>query len=939
MAICAFKKIKAIRLGVLLLTWLCAWDALADQALPMPPVKEIAQINVHVTGGGGKTQELEALARNLIVLKAGGPFETGLFEASLASLKRSGLFEEIHAPDPDFSAPVLTFDVYLKAFQRIRDVRIHNAFPLMEKKVKSAMKLFAGDSFMAQTVREKEERLKALYRKSGYPNPQVTITADESTEGDGVVISVGVEKGDFYHISYFDIRGNESFFGIRLKLRTNSYKASLMRGDGQRFIQEKLDEDVKNIARFYRDRGYPDVIVSSDIEILESRKKVRIYITVMEGPKYVIRFEGNREFWGRTLKKEIDLSRRGNAKDMGLKRGARNIRERYRKAGYPNAYVGMGSETTFIDGKEQRLVIFSIDEGPRSLVQTLSFEGNDHMTDRQLKKQVLTSPRGLLVNGAYVPEILNDDLSAMKSLYKKNGFANPTIESSVIWEKDDQKNNWAHVTVHVNEGLKTEVSSLNFQGLTALSQKEAKPFVGLQEGKPFSESQMKDDEKVLSSAISEKGYPRVIVTGKATVHDDLKTADVTYYVDQGEYTAMGKVILLGNFRTKDKVINSELEVGEGDPFSLAKFLESQRNIRNINALSGVGFKEFGLLEKSDTVDLVVEAEEKKPYYIQAAVGYDTSKHGYLNTRLGDRNLFGLNKDAWVTGEYSEIGYRAESGVTEPRFLGTRISSTLNVFSEKLEELNKDFGTRTMGTSVHFSRDFFRYFNTALSFTYEYRDQYQRDADAIPQEEMEFYKGRRMVVTSPSLSYNSTDSFIRPRKGIYSSVSLDLSKALGEAPDEFLKYNVQAHYYYSPLSFLTLAFRCRYGYIQPRGDSPLIPDDQLFFLGGTADVRGFDENLLRYDLSGDPVGGRELIMGGLEVRTDLGRNVELATFFDTGRIGKTDLDQGRGLFRSSVGAGLRYITPIGPVGFLYGFKLSPEKNEKIGQFHFSIGYSF
>jgi outer membrane protein insertion porin family len=382
-----------------------------------------------------------------------------------------------------------------------------------------------------------------------------------------------------------------------------------------------------------------------------------------------------------------------------------------------------------------------------------------------------------------------------------------------------------------------------------------------------------------------------------------------------------------------------MDLAEGEPFSLVRLLESQRNIRNINAFSGADFKEFGLVEQRDRVDLLVEVEEKKPYYVQMALGFDTRRHGYVNGRLGDHNLFGLNKDAWLGAEYSQIGYRVESVLTEPRFLGTRLESSLNLFSEKLEELNKDFGTRTHGASLTFSRDLFRYVSTALAFRYEFRDQYQRDEDLFPVEGIDFYEGRRMVVTSPSISWNSTDSFIRPRKGLSASLAVDLSKALGHAPDEFLRYHAQARYYLTPFEGLTLAFRLRYGYIQLREGTTRIPDDQLFFLGGTADVRGFDENMLRYDGSNDPEGGREMSMVSLEIRKDLGRRLELTTFADSGRIGKTFTNQGEGRFRSSVGAGIRYITPIGPLGFLYGIKLDPNPGEAPGQFHFTLGYSF
>jgi outer membrane protein insertion porin family len=123
----------------------------------------------------------------------------------------------------------------------------------------------------------------------------------------------------------------------------------------------------------------------------------------------------------------------------------------------------------------------------------------------------------------------------------------------------------------------------------------------------------------------------------------------------------------------------------------------------------------------------------------------------------------------------------------------------------------------------------------------------------------------------------------------------------------------------------------------------VPDDQLFFLGGTNDVRGFAENLLLRDAEGDAVGGRNALFTSLEVRFDLGGNFELTSFYDLGSLQDEDNRSGdshRGdSVRSAVGLGLRYHTPIGPIGLLYGHKLGRESGEDAGRLHFSIGYTF
>ncbi len=181
--------------------------------------------------------------------------------------------------------------------------------------------------------------------------------------------------------------------------------------------------------------------------------------------------------------------------------------------------------------------------------------------------------------------------------------------------------------------------------------------------------------------------------------------------------------------------------------------------------------------------------------------------------------------------------------------------------------------------------------------------------------------------------------MRPRKGLYTSLSVDFSKGLDNELDDFFRYRFGLRYYYTPWRRLTLAMIGRAGFIDPYGTSEKVPEDQLFFLGGISDVRGFDENLLMFDDQGNPVGGRGALSASVEMRLDMGSNIELSFFYDVGKIlepeGKSVTDKAR----ASIGVGLRYITPVGPIGFLYGFKLNPREEESPGRLHFSIGYTF
>jgi outer membrane protein insertion porin family len=259
----------------------------------------------------------------------------------------------------------------------------------------------------------------------------------------------------------------------------------------------------------------------------------------------------------------------------------------------------------------------------------------------------------------------------------------------------------------------------------------------------------------------------------------------------------------------------------------------------------------------------------------------------------------------------------------------------------VEEFNQDFGTKSYGASLGFARQWSRHINTSLSFRFEQREQFLRESDSstAPAADSEEFDSRSILVATPFISYTTRDSFIRPTKGIFTSFSFDVSKGMRNSLDDFIKYRYDLRYYTTPLKRITFAFLGRAGYISSYGSGGQIPQDQLFFLGGTSTVRGYDENLLRYDADGTPVGGLSALLGSIEARIDLGYNFELTTFYDTGSVADAPDDTGSSTFRSSTGLGLRYITPIGPIGILYGHKLDRREGESAGRFHFSIGYTF
>lgn len=914
----------------------------------MVPVHEplpVSRLQVEIRETAWDTSEFAQMAEDLILLREGDPFSPERLQDSVEALKLCNRFREVRVETRE-EREGIAIRFFLSPAPRIKNIEVKGEFPFLEQEILEQMATSAGDILDEAALPGDEALVREFCGREGYPDAEVGITARQDPEDGYYVLIVRIEKGGCSRLQGLQIQGNRAFSEVRLKLAMNTWRRSLLPGGAGCFTEAELAKDVRELTRFYWKNGYPEALISSRVSNGPGGALARVVLTVEEGPRYKVSTAGTGLLWRiRHKKKDVVLAARGNRNESGLRRSVRNLQNRYRAAGYLQAAVQVDDQRESTAKGEVRRLRLALEKGPRARVETLQVSGNSAFSDGKVRKQMLTREGGWFSKGAYVPSVLEDDLSAVQALYLREGYLAAEIDPEVTREADGETER-VSIGLRIREGPRTEVSSVEVSGAEVLSPAEISRAVGLQVGKPYRGFLLPLDQNSLAALISEKGYPLAEVKGHAEISEDRKRAEVSLQVQQGPYLEMGQAYCAGNVRTREKVFTRELQMKPGDPFSLKKMYEGQRNIRDLEILNAVRFRTFGLKEGADKVTLFIEAEEKKPYYLELGGGYETQKGLFGLGRAGDRNLLGLNRDAWVFGEVSQIGYRGEGRVTDPRFLGRRITATFRPFVERKAEFNRRFGTMSYGASLGFSREWLRNLRTGLDLSYERRDQFTQNGGSTGSlqpapagSDEEQFEPRNVLIVTPSVRYDGRDSFIRPRKGFYSEFAVDLSKGLGDALDSFLKYRLDLRFYWSPYSRLTLAWHGKAGVIDPFGREQTIPYDQLFFLGGTLDVRGFRENLFLRDIGGKAVGGRTSLLGSMEARVDLIYNFEFAAFFDVGWLGDTFDSAAGERLGTSTGFGLRYNTPIGPIGVLYGINLDRRPGEDFGRLHFAIGYTF
>ncbi len=891
----------------------------------------VSDVQVIIEGRPDHQDHYTNMARRIIPIEPGDALTEDSLQASLENLRLSKRFAAIHVDTAATSGgTVLMFT--LTPYLYISQITIRGAYPLFERDILNQMTIYPGNPYTGRDLSAQIASVEALYKREGYIDPRVTVTSQKDPDGDTVTVYVDVDRGAHFRMGRLTFSGVQGVSTTSLQWRMRTWRVAAVPGMG-RFSEYRLKQDMDRLLAYYRRKGFANAELSYRLGEPDEAHRVDVAIDVEEGPRYRVDIEGNRHFWNLTLRNDLVIDTRGNRGNSGVRRSIRNLKDRYRSAGFLDTRVTVEKTDIAGDPVQIRQLRFVIDEGPQTIVQTLDITGNQVVPDSDIERQILTQPPSLFHDGALVPETLDEDAAAVANLYTDKGFLDRAVDSDVAFSDDKTG---ADVTFAIDEGMQTLVRSIIVTGLKGVPQDEARRQLVHRVGEPFRQAALEREREAIVSLVAEQGHPHTTVNPTVTFSDDRAQADIVHAVDPGPLVTLGDIFIAGNLQTRDRILRRELDVAPGMPLSLRALSEGQRRLRDLDILHSVNFRSLGLQEQQETVNLFVDLEEIKPYFAQLSTGYESDRGLFGRATVGDRNLFGLNKSLWASGEVSQTGYRLETRLTEPRFLNTRTTASLGLYNEELAEFNQPFGTRTTGGSLGFTRQWERVFTTALSFSLERRDQFRVDEDPLSTVEEET---RTIFVTTPFLRYDTRDSFIRPTRGGYASLSVDISKGLDNQLDDFVRYLFDTRYFFSPMEKLTLAGLFRFGQVLPYSEAGLVPDDQLFFLGGIRDVRGFRQNLLRYDDLGNPVGGKTAVVGSLEARFELGLNLELTTFFDIGSVQDAPVAAGSDRFRPAVGLGLRYITPIGPMGLLYGLPLDRDEGEAAGQFHISIGYTF
>ncbi len=693
---------------------------------------------------------------------------------------------------------------------------------------------------------------------------------------------------------------------------------------GDPFSPRLLREDLK---RLYALRAFDDIRVTAE----ELEDGMRILITVTEKPSVrEVTFEGNRKGDKDQVSSLVLLKPRATFDRNLLNDSVAGIQQYYRQEGFYFAHVR--PEVTPVDDNQVDVTL-SITEGRKVRVGRIQFVGNTYFPDGVLQRQIQTKPYNLpvLSGGAalYRPEGLRIDLQLLQNFYQNNGFVNIQLGEPTV-EINREASSVVTTIPIVSEGDQYKVGSVGLTGDEVFDETELREMIRLRTGEIYSREVIRRDILALTNAYTDQGYAFADATPTIGLDDQQRLVNVSYTVRPGPRVYIGRIDIRGNERTRDYVIRRELRLDEGELYSGRKLRRSRQRLTNLQYFEEVKIDTKRRLEQG-LIDLDVDVTEQSTGQFTAGLGFSSIETVVFSAAVTQRNLFGRGQSISAQARIGGLSQDFSISFTEPWLFGRPISAGVSLFRRSVDF--QTFDSRRTGFSLSLGRAFGEFLRASVTYRFEELDISNLDPSAA--DLLEEQEGSSLTSSvTPRVVWDSRDNRFNPSQGSFQSFEVEVAGLGGD--NRFYKLVGESTWHY-PLPYgLTGLVKGRFGIGTGYGGEDL-PASERFFLGGPTTVRGFGfRDIGPQDLDGNPLGGTSFVQFNLEIGRSFSRIFRFVVFMDAGNVysGEDQFDLGE--LRRSVGFGIRFITPVGPVRLDWGFKLDRRPGERLLELGFLLG---
>jgi len=755
---------------------------------------------------------------------------------------------------------------------------------------------------------------------------------------------------------------------------------------GGRRDRAKLSDRLERLLALYRREGY----LSAEVEVDEAPAGdglVDLTVGARAGPRMRLEIEGVRRKGD--LRDAIEpLWQQSLFLEDTLEASRTRLEEIVRDRGRQRATV---TAATSVAPGGERLAVFTVTPGPRTRAIEVRVEGTHQVAASELEALLTTRTDSAWRRGIVRGDRLRADVGAIGTFLLGRGFPRAVADPPRV--DLDASGKQAVVTFVVHEGPRVSIADLKFEGATAMPAERLAAAAALPEGAPFTSASVEEAAARIRRTYDDAGWPEARVRWAAlpmTAHasteapgggvaGDLTGAaaggeateaeedDIVFTIDEGRRQTIGPIAIAGNLITNDASIRRALRIDPYDPLSRADLLKTQTNLYRLGVFRAVEIRPERIPEAAPAAPAVPAAAEavatdtapaetaapiERPvtaFVREAApirqtfgLGYDSEEKVRGLYEIAHNNLFGTARYLGLQLRGSSIEAGASLIYREQGVFGGRYDLQGTAFG--IDEERPAFTGRTVGVAAQLGRDVTR--ATRLKYRYALKDVNLSESTID-------YTGTtlRLAGLTAAGVHDTRDSPFDPRVGHYFALETQLfANAIGSEA-QYGKLYAQAFTFRRMGRRAVWAQALRAGVAPTFGTSksdpastgdPVsgLPQSERFYAGGDTTLRGWGRDLVGpLDDQGDPIGGEALFILNEELRFGIWRQLQGAVFVDVGNVYRLVGDFSLGDLRESAGAGLRFMTPIGPFRMEYSLILDRLPDEDQGQFYISIGQAF
>jgi len=720
---------------------------------------------------------------------------------------------------------------------------------------------------------------------------------------------------------------------------------------GQPYSEQVVEEDVRNLyatgnvvnVRIFGEAKGDGVKV---IVVLQAKARVTAVDIV-----------GVQEFKISRIREKISVKPGDSSSEAAMEADRQKILEYYASKGFSDIAVNYKLDVNDKIGTAR--VVYEIQEGKKTAIKTVRFEGNSQVSSKELSSVVKTrkyrpvlSP--ILKTGRVVQEQLGDDVAAIREFYQNKGFSDVQVAEPQI----NRLNGKVEVVFRISEGAAYKVGRISYRGAKLFAQDQIDRVTRLRSGDVYSPKAVQADIKALQELYGAKGYVDFQAGARSTPGGNQST-DISYTMEEGGPARVGRITITGNTRTKDKVVRRELALEPGELFNTVRMEASKQRLNNLNYFSKVDLYPAESGNPAER-DLKVVLEEKRTGSLNFGAGFSSvdSLLGFVELTQGNfdatrwPNFTGGGQKFRTRVQYGAKRQDATISLTEPYFLDRKLSLGGELFYHDASYVSSLYSEQRAGFELVSRKPLTEFSFGRLGYRIEQVNVHDVDSGA-PAAVLDL-KQRGAQIKSQvftGITYDTRDSLFLTRKGERVDFSTFVTGGPLAGDIQIYGWNAEASKYLKFKWDTILTLNAQAGVVEGWGSANSkfgdVPLYDRMFLGGSNDLRGFrfrhvgGKGSVKDPVSGEPLGGKTIARATAEYTMPIIDKVRGAVFYDAGFVNADAYDFSYSQYNSDAGIGLRLDLPIGPVRIDYAMptKKDADLSSSRGRFNFNVGYQF